>query len=320
MSKIASKPETENKCQYKILNWPEYNKSLIKRGDITIWIEEGAVNNWYHEGPNQRGAQYYYSDGCIVCLLGLKAVFGLAYRQTEGFASSILQVMGYGVEVPSYTQINRRAKEVEMDISLPRTKSPLHLVFDSTGLKIYGEGEWKVRKHGYSKRRTWRKLHLGVDEETGFIYAQVLTENGVDDASQLQPMLEQVEEDVVMVGADGAYDKKKCWDYLKGEFIEAIIPPREDAVYWTDGEGGLLDIGRNSVLKKIDKMGMKKWKEKSGYHRRSLSETAMYRFKTIFGAKLFSRELSRQKTEAKIKIKVLNKMTAIGMPISIAMA
>jgi len=209
---------------------------------------------------------------------------------------------------------------VSMDISLPKTKSPLHLVFDSTGLKIYGEGEWKVRKHGYSKRRTWRKLHLGVDEETGFIYAQVLTENDIDDASQLQPMLEQVEEDVVMVGADGAYDKKKCWDYLKGEFIEGIIPPREDAVYWTDKEGRLLDIGRNHVLKKIDKMGMKKWKEKSGYHRRSLSETAMFRFKAIFGAELFSRELSRQKTEAKIKIKSLNKMTAIGMPISIAVA
>jgi len=103
MSKVASKSGTENKSHYKIINWPEYNKSLTKRGDITIWVEEGAVNNWYYEGPNQRGAQYYYSDECIACLLGLKVVFGLAYRQTEGFASSILRVMGYAVEVPSYT-------------------------------------------------------------------------------------------------------------------------------------------------------------------------------------------------------------------------
>lgn len=320
MSKVASKPITENKSQYKIFNWPEYNKSLINRGDITVWIEEGAVENWYYQGPVQRGAQYYYSDECIGCLLGLKAVFGLAYRQTAGFATSVLKLMGYEMEVPSYTQINRRAKEVETDISLPKAGSPLHLVFDSTGLKVYGEGEWKVRKHGHSKRRTWRKLHLGVDEDSGYIHAQVLTENSVDDASQLQPMMEQVGEDVVTVGADGAYDKKKCWDYLKGEFIEGIIPPREGAVYWTDGEGRLLDIGRNSILKKIDKMGRKKWKEKSGYHRRSLSETAMFRFKTIFGAELFSREFSRQKTEVKIKIKVLNKMTAIGMPISIQIA
>ena len=133
-------------------------------------------------------------------------------------------------------------------------------------------------------------------------------------------MLEQVEEDVAMAGAGGAHDKKKCWDYLNGEFIEGIIPPREDAVYWTGEEDALLDIGRSSVLKKTDKMGRKKWKEKSGCHRRGPGETAMFRFKTIFGAGLFSGELSRQKTEAEIKIKMLNKMTAIGMPVSIAIA
>jgi len=280
-------------------------------------VDEEAIKNWYYEGPSQRGAQYHYSDECISCLLGLKAIFGLAYRQTQGFARSILRLMGYAIEVPSYTQISRRAKELEVDLCLPDTKIPLHLVFDGTGLKVYGEGEWKVRKHGYSKRRTWRKLHLGVDEETGFIYAQALTENGVDEASQLKPMMEQIEEDVVTVGGDGAYDKKKCWDYLKEQFIEGIIPPRENAIYWRDEKGELLDVDRNRILKAIEELGIKKWKEKSGYYRRSLSETAMFRFKTIFGDRLFSREMERQKVEAKIKVRLLNKMAAIGMPISV---
>jgi len=216
--------------------------------------------------------------------------------------------------------IDRRAKDIKVSLALPKSNSPLHLVFDSTGLKVYGEGEWKVRKHGYSKRRTWRKLHLGVDEKSGLIYAQVLTENDVDDASQLDPMLEQVDSPVEKIGADGAYDKSKCWDTLALRKIQGIIPPREDAVYWTDEKGRLLNHQRNKILKQIDRWGKKKWKEKIGYHRRSLSETAMFRFKKVFGPDLFSRESSRQGTEAAIKIKALNKMTALGMPISVKVA
>jgi len=322
MTKIASKSiekeEKEKKDSYRVTNWSSYNKSLIGRGDITIWIEEEALANWYYEGPDQQGAQYVYSDQCIECLLQLKAVFRLPYRQLEGFASSILKLMCFNISMPSYTQICRRAKGLTIDIAAPKSQVPMFLVIDSTGLKVYGEGEWKTRKHGISKRRTWRKLHLGVDEKTGFIHAQVLTKNGKGDgdAQQVEDMLGQVTSPIEKFSGDGAYDSYDIWKLLESLKIEGVIPPQENAVYWVDDKDKLLDLDRNKILEKIDEMGLVDWKKTSNYHRRSLSETAMMRFKIIFGATLYSRIFEKQQTEAAIKIKCLNKMTRIGMPIS----
>lgn len=190
---------------------------------------------------------------------------------------------------------------------------------DSTGLKVYGEGEWKVRKHGAGKHRTWRKLHLGVDEETGYIHAEALTENGKGDGDgqQTKDLLDQVKVKVDRFSGDGAYDTRDVWAELKERKIEGIIPPQKNAVYWTDGDGNLLDIQRNHILEIIDQIGRKEWKEQSDYHRRSKSETAMMRFKLIMGSTLYSRIFEKQKTETSIKIKCLNKMTRIGMPISV---
>ncbi len=317
-SKKADKEKKDKKDSYRVTNWSSYNKSLIGRGDITLWIDESAVNSWYHDGPNQHGSQYVYSDLCIETLLQLKGVFKLAYRQLEGFASSIIKLMGFKVEVPSYSQISRRSSGIDVAISAPKSKAPMYIVVDSTGLKVYGEGEWKTRKHGISKRRTWRKLHLGVDEKTGFIHAQILTENGKGDgdAQQVKSMLEKIESPIDRFSGDGAYDTYEIWELLKEENIRGIIPPQENAVYWVDENDNLLDIGRNKALKEIELTSRKDWKKANNYHRRSLSETAMMRFKTIFGPTLYSRKLKTQKTEAAIKIKCLNKMTALGMPVS----
>lgn len=322
MAKVQGKAskgqETTKKDKYRVTNWSSYNKSLVRRGSITIWFDEELQENWYHKGPAQRGAQYDYSDACISGLLQLKAVFKLQYRQLEGFVTSLLGLMGLDLKVPSYSQICRRAQDLEVDIAAPVSASPLFLVFDSTGLKVYGEGEWKVRKHGYSKRRTWRKLHLGVDEATGFIHAQVLTENGKrdGDAQQFPGMLDQVKSPVDRAGGDGAYDTYEVWVLLKEREIEGVIPPQENAIYWVDENDELLDLDRNRILEQIEKEGRKIWKQESGYHRRSLSETAMLRFKIIFGPELYSRKLRSQQTEAAIKVMCLNKMTGIGMPIS----
>jgi len=318
VSNTAEKEEIKQKDKYRVTNWSSYNKSLMERGAITIWIEESALENWYYQGPDQQGSQFVYSDDCIECLLQLKAVFRLAYRQLEGFSGSIIKLMGFKIEIPCYTQICRRAKEIEVDIEVPKSKVPIFLVIDSTGLKVYGEGEWKTRKHGISKRRTWRKLHLGVDEKTGLIHAQILTENGKGDgdAQQVEGMLEQVESPIDKFSGDGAYDTYEIWKLLKEEEIQGIIPPQENAIYWVDENDNLLDLERNKILKKIEDLGRKEWKKVSGYHRRSLSETAMMRFKTIFGPTLYSTIFEKQKTEAAIKIKCLNKMTRIGMPVS----
>lgn len=323
MAKIASttaqtSKSAEEKGKYRVTNWGAYNKSLVNRGSITFWFDEDLIENWYHSGPEQRGGQFVYSDVCVVGLLQLKAVFRLTYRQLEGFVGSILSMMKLDLQVPSYSQISRRAGQVNMQLSLPKSNGPLHIVFDSTGLKVYGEGEWKVRKHGISKRRTWRKLHLGVDEKTGLIHAQVLTENGTGDgdSQQFEELLEQVESQVDRVSGDGAYDTWEIWSLLKEKGIQGIIPPQENAVCWLDKKGQPLDIGRNVVLQAIEQKGRKEWKQQSGYHRRSLSETAMFRYKKIFGAELQSRKLENQKTEAAVKVVCLNKMTGIGMPVS----
>jgi len=317
-SKSVEKEELKKKDKYQVTNWSSYNKSLIGRGDITIWIAEEAINSWYYEGPDQRGAEYVYSDECIECLLQLKAVFKLQYRQLQGFTASIINLMGYEIAIPYYTQICRRAKGIDVAIEVPKSKTPIYLVIDSTGLKVYGEGEWKTRKHGISKRRTWRKLHLGIDEKTGLIHAQVLTENGKGDgdAQQVEKMLDQVESPIDKFSGDGAYDTYEIWKLLKEAEIEGIIPPQENAIYWVDEFDELLDLDRNKILEKIEAVGREEWKKASNYHRRSLSETAMMRFKTIFGPTLYSRIFEKQKTEATIKIKCLNKMTRIGMPVS----
>lgn len=322
MTKITTreseKESTKQKDNYRVTNWSIYNKALKGRGDISLWIDEQVVKSWYYEGADQRGAQYIYSDTCISCLLGLKVVFRLAYRQLEGFAGSLLKLMSLDIAIPSYTQICRRANDLQVDIAVPKSKKPIYVVIDSTGLKVYGEGEWKTRKHGVGKRRTWRKIHLGVDEKTGMIHAQILTKNGKGDgdAQQVEKMLEQIKSPIGKISVDGAYDTYGIWELLKGEGIEGIIPPQENAIYWVDEFDNLLDLDRNKILEQIDIIGRKEWKIKSSYHRRSLAETAMMRFKTIFGSTLYSRIFEKQKTEAAIKIKCLNKMTAIGRPIS----
>ena len=143
----------------KVVNWGQYNKSLKSRGSISIWVDEKLEESWYDQGPSQAGGQYEYSDSCIVILYQLRAVYGLPFRQLEGFANSLLELMGLCLRVPCYTQICRRGKGLQVDLAAPKRQGGLYLVIDSTGLKVYGEGEWKVRKHGYSKRRSWRKLH-----------------------------------------------------------------------------------------------------------------------------------------------------------------
>lgn len=311
--------KTSEKAKYQVKNWSAYNRSLINRGSITIWLEESVIENWYfaEENEKQKGGQYVYSDICMECIAGIKNVFKLTYRQSEGFVGSLFKLLKIEKAVPSYTQISRRVSKLNIKIHIPKTLEKLYVVCDSTGLKVYGEGEWKVRQHGISKRRTWRKLHLCIDEKTGYIHAMELTENNVDDASQVKPMLEQMEEEEIeKFSGDGAYDKEKCWDILDKKEIEGIIPPQKNAIYWIDENGNLLNHQRNKILEKIDKNGKEKWKKESGYHRRSLAETGMFRFKKIFGNNLYSRKIETQKKEAQIKIKVLNKMTGLGMPIS----
>lgn len=321
MSNLTKPEQTsikEGKEKYRIINWASYNQALINRGDITIYFSQEALESWYDNGPVQRGAQFVYSDLCVETLLLIKSVFKLAYRQTQGFATSLLKMMQLDLTVPSYTQIQRRSYSLGIQAYEIPNKGPIDIVIDSTGLKVFGEGEWKVRKHGYSKRRTWRKLHLGCDPKTGFIHCFTLTENSVDDGSQLDPLLNQVDTEIEDVCADGAYDTVDCWDGLIERQANPVIPPRRNAVPWyLEQEGDMEDYPRNRAIREMDEVGRKEWKMNNRYHRRSLSETAMYRFKTAYTGTLYSRIMETQQTETAIKIKALNIMTAQGMPVSV---
>ena len=313
----------QKKATYRVGNWSDYNKSLVRRGSITLWIEEEVLTNWHPkpEGKRQRGGQLQYSDQAIECLLMLKAVYGLPYRQTVGFAQSILALLEAGVRVPDYTLLCKRS--AVLDISLPtrQAEGPKHIVVDSTGLKIYGEGEWKVRQHGYSKRRTWRKLHLSVDESTHELQAVVLTEANVDDAEAGKRLIRETPGELKQVSGDGSYDKRKFYEVCTQRGVGRItVPPQRNAKIWQHGNSAKAPLPRDQNLRRIRRVGRKKWKRESGYHRRSLAETAVFRFKIIFGNTLSSRTLSRQITEARVKAAALNRMTQVGMPLSYRVA
>jgi hypothetical protein len=167
-------------------------------------VDEAARKAWRYSGPPQRGAQYVYAEAAISCVLTLRAVYQLALRATEGLARSVFALLEVALPVPSYSTLSRRAADLSVALgALPRS-TPLHLVIDASGFKVYGEGEWKVRQHGGSKRRTWRKVHLGVDEATGEIVAAVASEAGVSDDKVLPDLLAQVSGEIHQVSADGS--------------------------------------------------------------------------------------------------------------------
>lgn len=304
----------KKKAQYRIRNWPEYNAALIGRGKLTLWVEEEALQGWRYSGPAQRGAQYVYAETAIQCVVMLRVVYHLALRATEGLAQSLFDLLKVSLPVPSYSTLSRRGAAVGVALRAVPRSEPLHLVVDSSGFKVYGEGEWRVRQHGWSKRRTWHKLHLAVDEATGEIVAAVASEAGVSDDDALPDLLAQVEGEVGQVSADGAYDKRKCYEALEQCGATAIIPPRRDAKIWQHGNSAGEPWQRDENLRAIRRVGRRRWQQESGYHRRSLAETAFCRLKTIFGPALQSRGCPQQATELFLRVAALNRMTHLGMP------
>ena len=306
------------KVVYRVRNWSAYEAGLKQRGSLTVWCSPQAVEAWYYQGPLQQGAQYTFSAVAIQTALTLRLIYHLPLRQTEGFLTSVLALMGLDLQVPDHTTWSRRQADLAVDLPPQRTDSPMHLVVDSTGLKVYGEGEWKVRQHGWTKRRTWRKLHLGLNEATGEIVAQALTTNRRDDASQVEPLLEQVEASVVALGGDGGYDKRKVFDALaapdQGRPIRPIIVPRKDAKIQQHGNTNAEPLPRDETIRAIRQRGRRGWKNDSGYHRRSIAETQIGRYKQILGDTVRARTLPNQQTETRVGCAVLNRLLALAKP------
>jgi len=293
----------------------------VQRGSITFWLSDDFEQVWLYAGEKQRGSQFEYSEKAIEIMLTIKEVFHLTNRGVEGFVRSVFEMLHLHLPVPDHTTLSKRAKTLNAR-SPKKTKGSMNLVLDSTGLKIYGEGEWKVRKHGYAKHRTWRKLHVGANPDNGEIQVVVLTGNSVSDDAVVKDLLAQIEQTLLSCAADGAYDKRKVYDVLNAHSLEVeiLIPPRTNAHIWQHGNSKEDRLKRDENLRYIRKYGRPQWKENSGYHIRSLAETIMFRLKTIFGDKLSARLLETQATQALIRCWALNQMTHLGMPESYQVA
>src|SRR5471030_1876003 len=245
----------EPNYKYRVKNWPAYNAGLIARGDVTIWMERDLWQRGAEAGAVKRGRPRVYADAVIQMLLGLKQVFRLPLRALQGFAASMNKLAFADLPVPNYTTLCRRARDLDVVLPTLRSGAPLHLVVDSTGLKVFGEGEWKVRKHGYSKRRTWRKVHLAMDAKTGQVCAALMTHQDVDDASVLPDLLDQIPSDmpIEIIGGDGAYDTKRCHATIAARGALPSIPPREGAMPWPESTSGA--DWRNEAIDAIAQSG-----------------------------------------------------------------
>lgn len=311
----------KTKATYRIRNWPEYDTSLRQRGSLTFWISQELLENWAtKKRTGVRGASPTYTDAAIETLAVVKYLFGQASRQAEGLLASIFELMKVKLPVPDHTTLSRRLAKLELRMPVKPKQKARHVVCDSTGVKVYGEGEWKVRQPGYSKRRTWRKLHLCVDEESREIMAVGATTNSISDGEMLPELLAAVGGEISQVSCDGIYDQRKCYEAINGVKARAAIPPRRGARIWQHGNSRKERFVRDENLRAIRKQGRKAWKEEVGYHRRSLAETMVFRYKTIFGDRLQSRKIENQFTEMFIKCAVLNRMTHLGMPESYKVA
>ena len=298
---------------YKTRNWPSCNAALKRRGSLTIWFDPSIT--WQAARTGKRGRQADYSDAAIQTCLTMKVLFGMALRQTTGFVESLLGLIGLDWAVPNFSTLSRRQKTLNVNIPYRGSDGPLHLLVDSTGIKVEGEGEWNARKHGGAKRRVWRKIHIGIDEKSLEIRAAEFTTSDVGDAPMLPELLDQIspDQEIASVTADGAFDTRKCHDVIAARGAAAIIPPRKNAKPWKPDTAGA--IARNDILRTSKRVGRTIWRRWSGYHRRSRVETKMHCLK-LLGQRLSARNFDRQVAEFQIRVAGLNSFTALGTPIT----
>lgn len=299
--------------KYKTKNWSTYNEALKRRGSLSIWFDPEMT--WTPPPSRRRGRQQQFSDAAIQTCLTLKVLFGMPLRQTTGFVESLLQLVGLDWAVPDFSTLSRRQKTLNVSLPYRGGDGPLNLLIDSTGIKAEGEGEWNARKHGGPKRRIWRKIHIGIDEKTLEVRAVEVTTSNVGDAPMLPELLSQIpsDQEIGSVTGDGAYDTRKCHDAIAARGAHAIIPPRKNAKPWKPTTPGA--IARNEAVNASRYLGRALWRRWSGYHRRSRVETKMHCVK-LLGQSLMATDFDRQVAEIQVRIAVLNRYTALGIPVT----
>jgi IS5 family transposase len=303
-----------------VTNWAAYNEALRQRGSLTVWFTDDAIAAWKAAPRSTPGGQPHYSDLAITTALTLRAVFHLPLRQTEGLIGSILQLLGVDLSVPDYSTLSRRAQSLELPVQTRAAGGPIHLLVDSSGLKLGGPGEWLVEKHGTSKRRSWRKLHIGFDAVTGRIVAAILTDRDVDDASQVGPLLDQIVDPVELFLGDGGYDRTNVYTALDERHPDAtvVVPPRVDAVLSATADTE--PTQRDRHIQAIAEKGRMAWQRDSGYNQRAGVEGQFARWKQVIGDGLRFHSDEARATEVAIAAAALNRMLDLGRPNSVRLA
>ena len=301
-------------------NWSRYDAALRHRGDLTVWVTPEALGAWHPAPTGQRGRSPTYSDLAIETGALLRLAFGRPWRQTEGLLRSVARLMDLDIAIPDHTTLSRRSTALSLATALTQATEPVTVVIDSTGLKVYGAGEWHRAKHGGRDRRGWRKLHLAVDPDSGEILACDLTDKAVGDPTQVGPLLDQIAGPIAAVLADGAYDGEPIYQTIaeRAPGATVTIPPRCTAK--PSEQADRMPTQRDRHIQTIAMRGRRGWQRETGYGRRSLVETAMFRYQTLIGRSLHARSLPAQKAEARTACKVINRMTNLGMPSSVRRA
>jgi len=318
------------KKAYRVRNWRQYNEALVQRGSITLWLNEKVIRDWYVKNSLRgRGRPKKYSDVAIECGLTIKAVFNLTFRAVEGFITSLLHQWKINAKTPDYSLLCKRQKTLKIKLRKSATNpgEGIHILVDTTGLKVFGEGEWKVRQHGYIKKRLWRKLHVAINADNQEIEAFELKELTFQDGDGLPLLIKQINKEIASATGDGAYDQYKAYKLANEQSFRLITPPNRVAKLMKECTGNTTKAkhtadmrkalqSRDAYIERIRQIGRPTWKEEVGYHRRSLVETAMFRVKMLLGNRLSTRKFAHQKIEAAIWCNVINQMTQLGMPIS----
>lgn len=296
-------------ARYRTTNWSEYNAALRRRGSLLVWLDREM--EWLAPASRRPGRPQTFSDAAIQFCLSIKVLFGLALRQTIGMVASLLKMAGLDWPVPDFSTLCRRQKSVSIQIPFRRSGGSLNLLVDSTGVKMRGEGEWQVRKHGPGRRRQWRKVHLAMDTATGDIRAVEFTSSREGDSPVLPGLLAQIpaEQPIGTVTADGAYDTRTCHSAIAGRGATAVIPIRKNGRPWK--EDGPAARARNETLRATRYLGRALWKRLTGYHARSRVEAQMRRLKA-FGDRIASRDPDRQAAEIHTRIALMNRFSALG--------
>ncbi len=300
--------------KYRTNNWREYNAALQARGSLLIWLDKDMA--WFAAPTGKRGRSPTFSDAAIQFCLSIKCLFGLPLRQSIGMVESLLKLAGLDWPVPDFSTVSRRQKHLRVVIPYQRSRDGLHLLVDSTGIKMLGEGEWKRKKHGADYRRQWRKIHMGIDAQTLEIRAFEVTDNAEGDAPMLPDLLSQIpaDEPIISVSGDGAYDTKGCHAAIAARGAAAIIPTRKNGQPWKENTAGAK--ARNEILRATRYLGRTIWKKWSAYHRRSLVETKMRCFK-LLGERVMARDFDRQVAELQVRAALLNRFTRLGTPVTV---